>query len=208
MVNTERNANGAGSYAFILDENGVRIAYTSVDAAEVTDSPNLFKAIAPLPQKVQQRVTDEGLYGKMDGSPVSVLEDPALVNLQHDAHLPMTSQFVPAEQNETFQVSRQASSLLPWTYFVLSPLTTVTAVLNQQLLSTGLIMLAIIVLTVLIGLVAGQRITRPISRSVEYLRESSQSLKKQAIAQQNMVQEQTWIVESSHTRVTRGRVLH
>jgi hypothetical protein len=60
-------------------------------------------------------------------------------------------------------------TVVPWTYVVLSPLSTVTAIADQQLLITSLVVLLVLLGAALIGLSVGQRITRPILRAVDSL---------------------------------------
>jgi hypothetical protein len=99
-----------------------------------------------------------------------------------------------------FQVARNSDftrSHVPWTYFVLSPLSTVTQVADQQLLNTALIACAALVIAAFIGLFFGQRLTRPILRSVESLRSSSEALNQLAAKQHGAASEQMWVVDSS-----------
>ncbi len=51
IVNSENGVNGSGSYAFILDQNGVRV----IDP----DPTTLFTSVAPLNAKIQQNIVDE-----------------------------------------------------------------------------------------------------------------------------------------------------
>lgn len=189
IVDTDLGANGVGSYAFILDENGVRIADT--------DPSRRFSAVAPLSSDVKQAITSEDRYGS---NTVKELDDSSLASIQKNTHPPASFQMTPAGQNGTFQITRNGDftrSHLPWTYFVLSPLSTVTQVADQQLLITALIACAALVLAALIGLFFGQRITRPILRSVESLRGNSEALNELAAKQRGAASEQMWVVDSS-----------
>src|SRR5579883_808369 len=62
VVSSDLGANGAGSYAFLLDENGVRIADT--------DPSRLFHAVAPLSPSVERQIESEARYGNTDAVPV------------------------------------------------------------------------------------------------------------------------------------------
>jgi methyl-accepting chemotaxis protein len=188
IVNHDRGANGNGSYAFILDQDGVRIADTNPS--------RLFSAIAPLSQQVQSLITSEERFGTQQ--PAQVIPDQTLEKVQQDAHPAQTFQMTPAEQNEAFQVVRLSTKVTPWTYFVLSPVSTVTAVANQQLFITSGIAAAVLLLAAIIGIGIGRRITRPILRSVEYLRGNSEALNILAARQRSAATEQMWVVESSH----------
>ena len=159
IVASDSGANGKGSYAFLLDQNGVRIA----DA----EASQLFTAIAPLPAETQQMITNEARYGS--SSQVSVLADRTLAEMKQSTHAPTTFQMTPAGQSELFQVTQRTMTVVPWTYVVLSPLSTVTAVADQQLLITSLVVFLVLLGAALIGLSVGQRITRPILRAVDSL---------------------------------------
>src|SRR5260221_1315144 len=185
ILNSERGANGTGSYAFILDQNGVRIADTG--------PMRLFSSIAPLPSANSQDKAREAYYG----TTIPLLADSTLTGIQQSAQPPTAFQMVPYGQHELFQVARYPLLHVPWTYFVLSPLSTVTVVADQQLLTSSLIACLVLLMAALAGLAIGRRLTSPILRSVEYLRSNSRALNTLAEKQQSVVNEQTWIVDSS-----------
>jgi len=187
IVNADLGANGAGSYAFILDENGVRIADT--------DPSRRFSAVEPLAAQIQQLISSESRYG--DSSPVRVLADDTVTDTQHNNRSSNTFPMIPAGQTETFQVAWHKTAAIPWTYFVLSPLSTVTAVADQQLLLTIIIAFGVLLLAAVGGLWIGGRITRPILYSVEHLGSTSQALNTLATRQASAAHEQTWVVDSS-----------
>jgi hypothetical protein len=183
VVQGDLGANGNGSYAYILDQNGVRIADTHPDL--------LFTAIAPLTTQAQQTIGSESRYGKQ--STVPIRPDNQLVPL----HSNTTLQIIPAGQSEPFQVAQHALATAPWTYFVLSPASTVTSVADKQLTITIIIACAVLVLAAIIGLGLGRFITRPILQSVERLRRNSSALKLLSTKQQSSASEQTWVIDSS-----------
>ena len=187
VVGGDQGANGDGSYAFILDQNKVRIADTAPSRR--------FTAIAPLAPQVQQTITSEDRYGT-NGS-VPVLADSTLVSMEQNNHTPTTFQMTPGGQSGMFQVTQRTLTVVPWTYFVLSPVSTVTAVANQQLFNTLIIAFVVLLMAALTGLILGQFITRPILRSVERLRSNSEALNSLATTQQSAASEQTWVVDSS-----------
>jgi C4-dicarboxylate-specific signal transduction histidine kinase len=189
IVNSEKGVNGAGSYAFILDQNGVRI----VDP----DPKTLFTSIAPLNATIQQRIADENRYGK--NSTIPVLADTNLRSIQSQPKPPVTFQEVPAGKNELFQVTRRPLSSVPWTYFVLTPVNEVIAVANQQLLIIVLIASAILLPVAVIGWIVGYRISSPILRSVKSLIKNSHVLNQLSGREKNASSEQVWIVEASKT---------
>jgi methyl-accepting chemotaxis protein len=187
IVKDDKGNNGDGSYAFILDENGVYVADT--------DTNQLFKSVAPLSTSVQQQVQKEALYGS-NGN-ISTVTDAAFDNALHKKD--QTSLFTtqPNGLKEQYQVAVRTLTNVPWHYFVLSPVNTVTAVANQQLLITGGTALAISLLVAIIGLLVGTNLGRPILSSVEALLNNSESLLRLATKQQDAASEQSWVVDSS-----------
>ncbi len=187
IVNEDHGVNGAGSYAFILDENGIRIA--DVQPLE------RFTSVEPLSPELQQRITQEGRYGST--LPVPLLADSTLASRLQSRSSSTIFQMQPAGYSQPFQAIQQAISTTSWTYFVLSPVSTVTAVANRQLLITCGVALAVLLLAAVGGFVAGRRVTHPILDAVEQLRHSSQALSELAVRQQGAASEQTWVVDSS-----------
>ena len=189
IVKSEKGVNGAASYAFILDQNGVRI----VDP----DPTTLFTSIAPLTATLQANITAENRYGKNSTLPVQA--DSNLMSIQSQPKPPVTFQEVPAGKNELFQVTRRPLSSVPWTYFVLTPVNEVIAVANQQLLIIVLIASAIILPVAVIGWIVGYRISSPILRSVKSLVKNNHVLNQLSEREKKASSEQVWIVEASKT---------
>ena len=187
FVNSEKGANGSGSYAFILDQNGVRI----VDP----DPKALFTSTAPLDATLQHTIIDENRYGTK--SAIAVLADANLSSIQRQFQPPATFQEVPAGKSEPFQVTRHQLSSVPWTYFVLTPVAEVIAIANQQLLIIALIASALLLPVAAVGWIVGSRISSPINRSVDSLVKSSYVLNRLAEREKNASSEQVWIVEAS-----------
>ena len=196
IVDSETSASGPGSYALILDENGVRIAYTNPDPFGLTHPAALFKAIAPFSPAFAQRVKNENLYGS-NKLPFSVQADRTLAASQNAVHSSSTFEITPSDQKQSFQAARYSSPVVPWTYIIFKPLSQVTSIADQQLRSTVLIGIIVLLLALLAGLTTARRITRPILRSVTFLLGSSQLLKTFSNQEYVIVQEQSWMVEAS-----------
>lgn len=94
-----------------------------------------------------------------------------------------------------------------WTYFVLSPLPTVTAVADDQvrisLLSGGVVAL----LAILIGLMLGRSMARPVHAATEDLQGAAASLKVLAARQESSASEQQWVVDACKTGLDSVRYL-
>lgn len=187
IVNSEKGVNGSGSYALILDQDGVRI----VDP----DPTTLFTSIAPLNATIQQNFLDENRYGKNNAIPV--LADANLSSIQIQPKPAVTFQEVPAGKNELFQVTGRQLSSVPWIYFVLTPVNEVIAVANQQLLIIILIASAILLPVAIVGWIVGNRISSPILRSVASLDKNSLVLNQLSEKEKKASSEQVWIVEAS-----------
>lgn len=194
-VNNETNA-ATGSYAMILDHNGVRIAYTNTDTTHLTQPPALFKSVAPLSPQLQQRIENENLYGNSRAT-VSVLADSKLAEQMQSSQ--SSFQLTPALQQESFQAYGVKCQVIPWTYLVLRPVNTITGAATQQDVYLFSIAAVVTLLAAIVGLLVGRSITRPILQSVSSLRKSSQSLNELASREQVTTTEQRWIVETSQT---------
>ncbi len=195
IVNNQ--ADNVGTYGLILDRSGVRIAYTNTDVSNITQPANLFTAVAPLSAHMQHRVADENLYGK-GATGVAVVADKILASRQHSSSSSATFEMTPTEHQETYEAAQQQSTILPWTYYILSPLHAITTIADQQLLAVSVIAMLVLFLAVLIGLGLGHSITQPILLAVASLSQSSQALKKLAAKEQVTATEQQWMIESSH----------
>ena len=207
IVDQEAADRGNQSFASIIDQNGVRVAYTTPQTNSTYNSSasnpsgysrpaELFTAIAPLSPQVKQQIQTQDLYGN-DSKAVTVLPDVTLAQLLHSSSPPTTFSLTPTNQKEPFQVAMYNSSIMPWTFLVFSPLSVITTIANQQLLYASLIALFVLVIAALIGLGFGRRIARPIMYSVASLSSSSQSLKMLAQKEQTTATEQRWMIESS-----------
>jgi signal transduction histidine kinase len=163
VVNSQ--ADHLGSYAFILDQNGVRIAYNS-GGSTLSRSSYLFKAISPLSPQQRQDIAEEDLYGNNERS-LTVVSDPGLAAVHNDPDNPSQFEMIPAGHQEMFEAVEVNITAVGWTYYALRPLKAIIAVADEQLSSTLLIAAIVLVLAIMIGVATGRRITKPIQRSIE-----------------------------------------
>jgi hypothetical protein len=196
-VNNETNA-ASGSYAMIVDENGVRIGYTNKDTTLTTLPTALFKPIAPLSPTFQQKMQTENLYGA-NSSAVTTLADTGLASQLQSSQQSASFQFTPALQGAAYQAYRVQCQSARWTYIVLRPVSTITGAANQQDTYLLILAVAITILAAIVGILVGRTMTRPILRSVTSLTKSSDMLKTLAAREQARAKEQKWIVESAQT---------
>jgi methyl-accepting chemotaxis protein len=187
VVKGDQGSNGTGSYAYIVDQNGVRIADDN--------SAQLFTAVAPLNPQFAQQVKNEALYGRTGTIPVQA--DSTVATQIKNTASKTTFQTQPAGQKSVFQGVQQATTTVPWHYVVLSPVNTVTAIANRELYFTILVAVAVTVLVAIIGLIMGRNMTRPIMSAVAYLRDSSHAMTTLSTTQQDASTEQTWVVNST-----------
>ncbi len=164
VVNSQ--VDNVGSYAFILDQNGVRIAYTNTVGSTLARSKYLFKAIAPLTPSQQQVVSSQDLYGN-NKQHLATFNDSQLANKQSNPHTSSIFEMVPAGQQENFEVIKVPVPTVLWTYYELRPLKAIVSIADQQLHTTLLIAAIVLVLAILIGIATGRRITQPLLSSME-----------------------------------------
>jgi methyl-accepting chemotaxis protein len=177
---------GQGSYAFIVDKNGIRIADP--------DAQRRFSSIGPLSDDLQTQIKNEQRFGSSTAA--NLLQDDILARvITQDTQGSFQAQ--PAGKTELFQIAHDKTEIVPWHYFVLSPVNTVTAVANEQLLITGLAAAVAAFSMAVIGLIVGRRLARPIQFSVDALRRSSEAMGLLATKQQDAASEQMWVVDSS-----------
>lgn len=185
-ISTQSDTN-KGS-AFILDQNGVRIADTN--------NANLFTAVAPLSSAVQQQITSENWYGQTGNVPVekNAVLNSAIQSQSAQTNLSLTLTF--NGQSQDYQAVSAKTTVANWTYIVISPSSAVTQVADQQFLITIIVGILVAAVAAGIGLWVSNRISRPIMRSVEQLRDSSEALNGLARKQQSASSEQLWVIDS------------
>lgn len=213
FVNQGAQSDGSDSGAFILDNNGVRVADT--------DSGARFTSVAPLDAKAQSLVSSLGLYGLTSAPAVRNLPQVAAASsgaTQQTTFQGVTvpggqtqSQFAAVKTQAQDQIAlleqKPAQNILPWTYFLDSPIATVTAVATQQL-QFSLISAAIVaVLAMLLGLFIGARTASPVEQSAQQLEGAAGVLKALASRQESAASEQSWVVDACKTGIDGVRYL-
>ena len=215
FVDQGAQSDGSSSGAFITDNNGVRVADTDPSAR--------FTAVAPLDAQTQDAVTSLGLYGLSTAPTVRDLPQVAAASAASGAAQPATfqgatvpggqtqSQFAAVKTQAQDQIAvlrgKTPQNILPWTYFLDSPLSTVTAVATQQL-QFSLISAAIVaVLAMLLGLLIGARTASPVEQSAQQLKGAAGVLKALASRQESAASEQSWVVDACKTGIDGVRYL-
>lgn len=198
IIKGEQGANGLGSSAFLADENGVRIADANAE--------DLFTAIKPLDATTQQLIASEQRFGSNAPVPQKNLPGVATSLASTATEDSFQSPALPGSSTD-YQFVRIHLQSVPWTYFVLSPLSTVTAVADSQvrvsLLSAGIIA----ILAILFGLVLGRGLAQPVQQASGNLEGAALALKTLATRQQNSAGEQQWVVDACRTGLDSMRYL-
>ena len=211
VVNGENGANGRDSYAFIVDSNGVRIA----DA----HSDGLFTAVQPLTANAEQLIASEQRYGS--SAPVTVESLPGVAATLSDTNTGGTFQSADTPgSNLMYQYARQSipslqiktpittlNVKLGWTYFSLSPLTTVTQVADDQLKTSLLSAGVVAILAILLGLLIGSRTASPVQAASGEVEGAAVALKLLAARQESSASEQQWVVDACKTGLDGVRYL-
>jgi hypothetical protein len=198
IVNGEHGLNGDGSYAFMTDENGIVIASSNSD--------ELFSSVRPLDANTQHLIANEQRFGSSNAVPERILSgvDTSLDSSAKEDTFESNAQPSGGAQ---YQFVRVRMSGVPWSYFVLSPVATVTRVADDQIRTSLLSAAVIAILAVLIGLFIGSRVTRPVRGSVEELQGASTALKGLASRQESSASEQHWVVDACRTGLESIRYL-
>ncbi|HEX6797881.1 MAG TPA: hypothetical protein VF116_09245 [Ktedonobacterales bacterium] len=208
IVTGESDANGSGSYAFIVDSNGVRIADAHQD--------DLFTAIAPLTANAEQLIASEQRYGSQTPPAVNSLPDVASA-LTASGNESSFQSIATAGANAKYQYVRERVAVVDpasgnaigpdWTYFVLSPLTTVTQVADDQLKTSLLSAGVVAILAILFGLLIGSRTAGPVQGASGEVEGAAVALKLLASRQENSASEQQWVVDACKTGLDGVRYL-
>lgn len=202
IVNGERGLNGDGSYAFMTDENGIVIADPN--------QSNLFTAVGPLDAATQHQIASEKRFGATSNVQQRLLPgvETSLASTKSEDTFEGIAQ---PGVNTQYQFVRVRLSVpdvnVPWAYFVLSPVATVTRVADDQIRTSLLSAGVIAILAVLIGLIIGSRVTNPVRGSVSELQGASAALKELASRQENSASEQHWVVDACRTGLESIRYL-
>jgi hypothetical protein len=115
-------------------------------------------------------------------------------------------QFVHVQLNSAAPAT-DAQVPLAWTYFVLSPLPTVTQVADDQVRTSLEAAAFVAVLAILLGLLLGRALATPVQTSVAELRGATESLNTLATRQRNSASEQLWVVDACKTGLDSVRYL-
>lgn len=192
IVASDAGTNGDKSAAFIVDENGVRIADTDVNRR--------FTAVAPLAPAVQTLITSQSRYGT--AAPVAVDPLPQVANALSSQSASSLFQAPAFSNNSTnYQFVGQRLTEVPWTYFVLSPLPTVTAVADTQIEISFIIAGIVAVIAAVVGLIIGRSTAKPVLSSVSELRSATTSLNTLGTQQESAASEQVWMVDACKSGV-------
>jgi hypothetical protein len=200
LILGEKGADGAGSYAFITDSSGIRVADSNPS--------ELFTTVMPLSSASQQQIASTNRFGTV----TQVQEDllPAVAGSLQSPKDPDSFQSAASPGSSTiYQFVRvhidvvnpltNAEIPIGWSYFVLSPISTVTAVANDQVKTSLLIAAVIAILAILLGLITGRRVARPVHAATGDLEGAAAALKLLASHQQSSAGEQQWVVDACKT---------
>jgi hypothetical protein len=200
LVQGENGADGAGSYAFITDSEGIRIADSK--------GSELFTTVMPLSPTSQQQIAATNRFGT--ATQVQEVLLPAVAGAVQSSQDPDSFQSAAVPGSSTLYqfvrihiklINPLTNTQIPigWSYFVLSPISTVTAVADNQIQTSLLIAAVIAILAILVGLITGLRVARPVHAASADLEGAAGALKLLASRQQSSAGEQQWVVDACKT---------
>jgi hypothetical protein len=198
IVGKEVGANGTDSYAFVTDTDGIRIASSKHE--------ELFTSVKPLSATTVSEIAADKRFGP--NTTVQQLDLPAVGDALSADQTEQSFQSVASPDDQTqFQFVRIKLATVPWSYFVLSPISTVTQVATDQVKNSLLIAGVIAVLAILIGLIIGSRLSKPVQSSVQDLEGAALQLHGLAARQEQSAGEQHWVVDACSTGLESVRYL-
>jgi hypothetical protein len=198
IVGKESGANGTDSYAFITDNDGIRIASAKQD--------ELFTTVKPLSATTVSEISADKRFGS--DTTVQQLDLPAVADALSADQPEQSFQSIASPDDKTqVQFVRIKLATVPWSYFVLSPISTVTQVATDQVQNSLISAGVIAVLAILIGLFIGSRLAKPVQVSVEDLEGAALQLHGLAARQEQSAGEQHWVVDACSTGLESVRYL-
>ncbi len=162
FVEGDEGTVGPGSFGMLLDENGIRLAHSrSKGNRQTAQDTFLFRAIAPLPPKVEEALVAEKRFGLATQTDVQVLPLPEVA-----VRLSSSDLTIFETRTDTNSVRNQAAMVKlqnkPWHYLVGAPLTTFTFTADRITLIITISSIVAGALAVIIALLLSRSITRPI----------------------------------------------
>jgi hypothetical protein len=156
--------------------------------------------VASLPEGVQNEIEAESRYGTASAVNVAPLPQAAEV-LNNSAAPSLFQGTAGGGDSTTYQFAEVKLTEVPWTYFVLSPLPTVTSVADTQIKISALIAAIVATLAAVLGLWVGRSTARPVLASVYELRGTTTSLNTLEAQEESAASEQLWMVDACRAGV-------
>jgi hypothetical protein len=159
-----------------------------------------------LSDKTKSEIASDNRFGS--DTPVQELNLPTVGDSLSGDQQEQSFQSVASPGSQTeYQFVRIKLTTVPWSYFVLSPISTVTQVATDQVKNSLISAGVIAVLAILIGLFVGSRLAKPVQVSVDDLEGAALQLHGLASRQEQSAGEQHWVVDACQTGLESVRYL-
>jgi methyl-accepting chemotaxis protein len=148
LVERDKDAEGAGSYGMLLDENGIRLANSQSQGrrAAMEGSMLLYTAIAPVAPETEKQLVTEKRFGNATSTKVQIVPIPEVANalVTPDAKTFETSSDVNSERNFAAVSSLNQK---PWRYVIMSPFSTFFGEIDRwgRVFTIGMALLILII---------------------------------------------------------------
>jgi C4-dicarboxylate-specific signal transduction histidine kinase len=148
LVERDKDAEGAGSYGMLLDENGIRLANSQSQGrrAAMEGSMLLYTAIAPIAPETEKQLVTEKRFGNATSTKVQIVPIPEVANalVTPDAKTFETSSDVNSERNFAAVSSLNQK---PWRYVIMSPFSTFFGEIDRwgRVFTIGMALLILII---------------------------------------------------------------
>ncbi len=163
LVEGDLGAEGNGSFAMLLDENGIRLADSRSKINPTVLDKLLYRAIAPLSPAEEKKLVDDQRFGKNAATKIEVLPLPEIADAVAKQH---TGGFDATVDLDGTRHRAVISNLVykPWRYVLVAPISTFTEVADRSVvLVLGASAIALVI-AVIIAINLSRAITVPITK--------------------------------------------
>jgi C4-dicarboxylate-specific signal transduction histidine kinase len=164
LVEDAGRRGSAGSFAMLLDENGIRLAHSSsLDHRKQIQGDILFRAVAPLDPSVAQALAAERRLGNATNPEVQVLPMPEIAARLNDSKMSVF-QIAATSSSPAYQAVMTRLQNKPWLYVYAVPVSSLTATVDNQWLNAMIVMAILIALEIFFLWAVVHRVTGRLAR--------------------------------------------
>lgn len=162
FVESDLGVEGPGSFAMLLDENGIRLADSRSKTDKSILDKLLYRAIAPLPAEVDKQLVAEQRFGRSAATKVEVLPLSELATAITNKQVSGIDTKVDLD-NQPYRAAYSNLTYKPWRYVLVAPASTFTEVADRTVFMVIAASLIALVAAFILALNLSRSITVPIT---------------------------------------------